>query len=527
MEHFSEQKMEDNADLVEMTSSTERVKIRLVSIIWRIIVAAAMIAGATYVAVGWVTDKPEPVKRQARERSFTISVADVVKADYQTDLETFGQIVASKTIDMRAQVAGTVVTLSPNFVAGGEISKGELLFAIDSFSYDGALEDARFALADARLQLKISQEQLNLQQLSLASTRDQLSFAQRDLERAQALFAVGSATDKTLEEREFIVSQRAQALAKVESEIEVQRASLEREKTAISRAEWVETQALRAVENTKIYAPFDGIVQSETIELGRLVSTNEVLAKVYEKGTLEARFTLTDRQYGQLLQAGLTGRSMRAIWNIDQFPLEIDGEITRTGAEINAAIGGVEVYAVLNAQESSNIRPGAFVAIEVDGPIYQNSFRVPETSVYENSHVYAVEEGRLKRKDIKILNRDGAFLIVEGDFEPGIRIMASRLSQAGDGVRVTIEGEEVPTPTRGGSQNAGNNPATSAPANDANAGERPLPPGATRNDDGSISLPNGNTRMPDGRVVDPDGKPVAGRNGRPSGNGRSNTNGGQ
>lgn len=517
MEHFSEQQMKNEVGLVEVSSSTKRVKIRLFSILWRLVVAVAMVVGAIFIAIGWISDKPEPVKRQARERSFTISVADVVKADYQTDLETFGQIVASKTIDMRAQVAGAVVTLSPNFVAGGEITKGELLFAIDSFSYDGALEDAKFALADARLQLKISQEQLNLQQLSLASTKDQLVFAQRDLERAQALFAVGSATDKTLEEREFIVSQRAQALAKVQSEIEVQRASLERQETAISRAEWGEAQAARAVENTKIYAPFDGVVQSETIELGRLVSTNEVLAKVYEKGTLEARFTLTDKQYGQLLQAGLNGRSMRAIWNIDQFPLEIDGKITRTGAEINAAVGGVEVYAVLNGQESTNIRPGAFVTIEVDGPIYKNSFRVPETSVYENSHVYAVEDGRLKRKNIQILNRDGAFLIVEGEFESGTRIMGSRLSQAGDGVRVTVEGEEAPTPTRG----------ASASVDDTAASERPLPSGATKNDDGSINLPNGNKRLPDGRVIDPGGKPVAERDRRSNGSARSNANRGQ
>jgi len=498
-------------------------KVRIFSILWRLLIVVAIIAGAIYLAMNWISNKPEPVQRQARERSFTVVVQPALRANHSVAINTFGTVVAARTIDMRAQVTGEVVALSPNLVAGGELARGERLIGIDSFNYDGALTDAKGALADAQVQLKISKEQLNLETLKLNAAKAQLDLAERDLQRARALAAAGSLTDKALEDRELIVSQRAQAMAQNASNIEVQRANIERQLTAINRSEWGAAQAERALRNTQIFAPFDAVVMNENAELGRLFSTNEVIAQLYERDALEVRFTLTDRQYGQLLSDGLQGRPIDVSWEIDPAPIHVTGTIARTGAEVNAALGGVEVFAQLLGTSDSGIRPGAFVKVSIKGPVLEQSFRIAETAVYENTHLYVVQDGRMKRVGVEILGRDGAELIVAGTLPKGAQIITSRLAQAGEGLRVAIEGEDSPLSLPSADMGDVNAPrsGTQKPNSQTQAagqaGGRPAPLGAVRNEDGSITLPNGRTRFPDGRVVDADGRSVQRGQNQPAG----------
>lgn len=510
MEHFLNTSPDAQGDTSVMGAPDIAPRVRIFSVIWRLVIAIAIIGGAGYLAKSWIADRPEPVQRQARERSFTVAVQEANRADHRADINTFGEIVASRTIDVRAQVSGQVVELSPKLVAGGEVSKGELLLRIDSFNYDGALADANSMLADARLQFRISEEQLKLETLKRDAAATQLALAQRDLERAKSLAAVGTVTDKGVDDRELIVSQREQAVTQSQSNIEVQKAGLERQQSAIARAEWLAAQAQRAVENTRIYAPFDGVVISENAELGRLYSNSEIIAQFYEQNSLEARFTLTDRQYGQLLSDGLNQRPVEVVWNIEPSPIKLSGVIERTSAQVNAALGGVEVFAALQDTTGTGVRPGAYVTVSVEGPTYKQTFRVAETAVYENTHLYVIEDRRLKRVDVNILSRLGDDLIVAGDLAEGAQIVTSRLAQAGEGLLVTIEGEEATPP----STNADGQGAQSGDRNSTGAaqtGERPLPPGAVRNEDGSVTFPNGRTRFPDGRVIDADGKPVQGR----------------
>lgn len=426
-----------------------RKRVSILSVGWRFLVALLIVAGAGYLAYTMVSSRPEPPQRNSRERSFTVAVVTPQAGTFSPNVQAFGEVVAGRSIDMRAQVAGAVVEVSPNLVTGGQVTKGELLVRIDSFAYDGALRDAEAALADARLQLTVTEEQLQLEKINHTAAEQQLELGRRDLERARALLSSGSVTSKNIEDRELLVSQREQTLAQRESNLRVQQAAIDRQITSISRAEWVREQAQRALQNTQISAPFDGIVVSQSAALDRVISNNEVIAQMYERNTLEVRFTLSDQQYGQLASAGLTGRSLTAIWDIEPNPLTVAGKIMRAGAEVDAALGGVEIFAQLDGQGVADLRPGTFVEIRVDGLAYEGTLKLPETSIYENDHLYVVRDGRMARVDVTLLARDGQNIIVRADVPQGERVITTRVAQAGGGLLVTIEGEE-PVRSAGG-----------------------------------------------------------------------------
>lgn len=453
----------------EMPPRKKRKRVSIFSVGWRLLVALLILGGGGYIAFDMVTNRPEPPERQARERSFTVAVTSPQFGTFSPHLQAFGEIVAGRTIEIRAQVSGEVLEISPNLQAGGQVAAGELIARIDSFNYDGAVRDAQAALADARLQLVVAEEQLRLEEINLEVAQTQLELGRRDLERAQALLSSGNVTEKTIEDRELLVSQRAQTVAQRQSSANVQQSAIDRQAEAIIRAEWTLEQAERALENTSLIAPFDGVVMNANISLGRIVSNNEVIAQLYEQQALEARFTMSDQEYGQLLSDGLIGRPVIAIWNIDPNPLEVSGEINRVGAQVDAALGGVEVFARLQGEGTTNLRPGTFVEMRIDGRAYENALRLPETAIYENNHLYVVTDRRMSRVDVELLARDGSNAIIRADLQPTDRVITTRVAQAGDGLLVAIEGE-VPEGRPGGGRPTGDaTPADGTPSTDGAA----------------------------------------------------------
>lgn len=471
----------------------QRRRVSIIGVAFRLLAAVVILLGAGIGAVMLINSKPEAIKRQPRERTFTVSVAEPLVADNSVTFHAFGRVIAGRDIAMRAQVQGEVVEIAPNLAVGNIVEQGALMLAVDPYDYNSALTNAQALYADANLSLAEARETLKLQQSKLESAKTNLSVARRDLERAQTLNKSGSLTDKDVETRELAVSERQQAVAELETTIFTQNAQIDRQRANVVSTRSGVEEAERNLANTRITAPFTGIVQSESVGLGSYVTANDTVVSLYDPKQLEVSFTISDQQYGQLLAEGLEGRAIKASWNIDPTPISAAGTITRTGAEVDSTTGGVALFAKLNNEGGQRLRPGTFVEVEIAGPNFPKSLRIPETAIYENDHFYTIRDGRMAKIDAKILIRDGDALIVAADVPAGERLITTRLTQAGEGVAVTVEGE-APQPSLGRAGGAG-------------AGG--LPPGAVRNEDGSITLSNGNIRRTDGSILMPDGKVIS------------------
>lgn len=423
-----------------------RKRFGFMSALVRVAVALAVVGTTGAIAYSWVVNRPEAPQRMNRERSFTVTAMDATKGLHRADITTFGQIVAARTLDLRVQVQGQVIAVSPNFVAGGKVAAGEVLAKIDPFAYDAAILEARAALANAQLSLAEAREAKVLEESNIATARTSLSSAQTDLERAKALLSSGAATQQTVDTRSVTVAERQQALAQREANLFSLEAQILRQEAAIAQAEHQLAVAQRNRNSTEIIAPFDGTVTSTTLTQGAYVSANENIGSLYETAALDVSFMISDRQYGQLAQAGIADRGVSVTWNVAPRPVSAKGSITRTAAQIDPATGGVTLYARLDAEGTAVLRPGTFVSVTVDGIAHENSLVVPEKAVYDDDHFYVIRDGRMAAVPVTILARQGDELIVSADLEDGARIITSRLSQAGEGVAVMVEGE---APQRG------------------------------------------------------------------------------
>jgi len=355
--------------------------------------------------------KVEPPKRPPFKTVYTVDTVTAQAGNFQPSMVVYGEVQASKTVDLRSLVAGKIIEVNPKLQVGSRIEKGEMLFQIDKFDYETALGGAKSTLVETKARISENQANIAIEEARIKSLKQQLALAESDLERISALQKRGSATPRSVEERQLIVSQRAQSLEQSQLSLVAQRSRIEQLRAVLVRAERSIQQAERDLTDTALLAPMSGVIIENNASEGRLISANDMVVSMYRDDKLEVRFTLTDQRFGRIQsdKSGVIGRAVEVIWVVGGEEYKYPAKIDRIGAQITSDRGGVEV---------------------------ENNFRVAETALYDNDKVYVAVDGVLKARSVKVLARDGDAIIIEGEVKDGDEILTTRIAEISEGLNV-------------------------------------------------------------------------------------------
>lgn len=363
---------------------------------WAIALIALLIVAAL------VATRPRLQPVVLEERVWPVEVAVVRRGDVQPEMELFGEVVAGRRSELRALVPGRIVDAGPNFSEGARVAAGEFLAQIDPFEYrnDVAEQKALYAEAQVRMQT-----------------------VQRDLKRIRELYNENNVSEQALDDALLAVEQ--------------QTATLEQRRISLARAE-------RALQDTRLTAPYDGVVHGVSADLGKQLSVNEKVAEVIDTSRLEVRFTLSNAQYGRIIESGgpIEGRPVNVAWQVGDETLEFAATLQRVGAEIDSTTGGVELYAVIANAEESPLRPGAFVWTTMADKVYEGVMQVPDSALYGDDTVYVVRNGRMEARRIDIQGYAGDTLLflptAEAPIADGEQVVVTQIREGGAGIRVEI-----------------------------------------------------------------------------------------
>ncbi len=406
---------------------------------------------------------PTPPKAVKREIVQPVRTLKIHLASHQPALKLYGEIRSGRSVELRALVAGKVLNTGDHFREGAQVKKGELLLAIDPFSYQGAVVEARARIVEARARLKEIKAQIKAEKDSIIYAEEQLKLARRDLERARKLVRKGSVTRQGAELRELTVSQRRQALDSRRANLTILQARAEQQVAGLDSLQWRLRQAERNRHDTDLKAPFNGYISEVNANVGRLLNVNDRVAMLIDSNWMDVVFTLSDRQYGRLLQGrdGLIGRRVAITWKLGATPLHFKGIVERVGARISSESGGVSVYARLEDPSLPRpIRAGAFVDVELPDQIYHKVARLPQTALYNRTKVYVVgPKMRLLEREVTLRAIDGEFVLVSGHLAEGERVVVTRMSTIGGGIKVrdlnTPSGPDAKPADSGGGDKTG------------------------------------------------------------------------
>ena len=351
-----------------------------------------------------IATRPRLEVSEAPERTWYVDVIAAEHGRIQPHLKLFGEVVAGRRSELRPAVSGDMVEIGENFREGGTVRKGELLVQIDPFDY-------RTDLAEQRSMLKESKVKLEMMR--------------RELERAKELYAANNVSEQFLDGAELDMAQ--------------QEAIVEQREIGVRRAE-------RDLQETRLVAPFDGVVHNVNAALGKNFSGfgADMVGELIDTDQIEVRFSLSNAQYGRLIDGGETivGRPARVSWQVGDSEFEYGAEIKRVGAQITSTTGGVEAYAVIEpGADRTLLRPGAFVSVNVPDKAFDNALRAPDTALYGSDLVYVVEDGRLTPRRVDILGYAGSDVLFRSVGSPAIRdgdwIVTTQLREAGPGAKVS------------------------------------------------------------------------------------------
>lgn len=369
----------------------------MLRIIVRILVGVVILALAGIVAIVMTSMKSPPPKKERVDRD---PLVDVIVLEHMTtsfEIHSQGTVRPRTETVLSAEVSGTIVSISPKFVAGGVFQSGEVLMRIDPTNYEVALEQA-----DALV-------------------------LQRTIEHEGA---------KKLRSQGY----------RAESELASATAAL-----AAAKAERV--RAKRNLERTSIRLPYEGMVRAKETDLGQFVSSGTRLGVVFATDYAEIRLPLTDMDlaYVDLPGAfeiagsgGADGPAVTLSATQKGKPVEWMAKIVRTEGVVDEKSRVTYVVASVadpyQLHGDGNSMPmGTFVAATIYGAVAENIIRVPRRVVRGSDELVFVDsENKLDIRNVQIVRSDADYAYLSGGAAPGDRVVITVLETAINGLKVRI-----------------------------------------------------------------------------------------
>ncbi len=379
----------------------------------------------------------DPPARPAGERVRAVNTVAVTLQDIAPILTTFGEIRSTRTLDLRANLSGTIVELSPDFVEGGRVEAGQLLARVDPSDAQAELAVAQADLAQAEAELRDATRALDLARDGVASAREQARLREQALERQKSLRDRGFGSDALVEQAELAaaasrqdVLSRRQAQADAESRVDQARIQVSRARIAVAEAE-------RRLADTRIRAAFSGTLAGVSLVEGGLVANNEQIAQLIDPTQLEVAFRISAQQYERLLddQGMLVRAEVTVTLDADGAGLVATGRITRESGAVADDQTGRLLFAGL--RQARGFRPGDFVTVQIEEPMLTGVSVLPATAVDAANTVLVLgPDSRLELAHVTFLRRQGDNVIVAAPALEGRQVVAERSPLLGAGIKV-------------------------------------------------------------------------------------------
>jgi membrane fusion protein (multidrug efflux system) len=187
-----------------------------------------------------------------------------------------------------------------------------------------------------------------------------------------------------------------------------------------------------------LVAPFAGIVSARLAQPGERVALDAKVVSIVDLSRLQLEASVPPAAIGQVK----VGQAMN--FRVEGFgERAFAGRIERINPAATAGSRSISIYAVIDNKEGL-LRGGMFAQGALTLSRVDNALAVPASAVREEigqTYVYAIEEGLIKRKNVKVGAPDaaGRVQVLEG-LAAGDRIVRVNLGSLKEGVAARLSG---------------------------------------------------------------------------------------
>jgi len=384
----------------------------------KVILPIATVAASILAARWLVATKPAPAEKSVDRDVPPVAVVTVEKRDVCFPIRSQGTVQPRLESTLAARVAGRIVSVAECFDESGFFRRGDVLVEIERRDYEVRIRRMEAGLRAAQAETLDAKHQLD----RVIRLRDRKAAAPAELDRAQSLFDMSTARAEELE------------------------AQLEESRNSLA--------------DTTVVAPFDGCVRGKHADVGQYITPGTPLATCFATDAVEVRLPVSDHELAFLdltlgetrdpgagpdvvLEAHFAGSLRR--WK---------GSIVRSEAIVDSRSRMAYLVAHVpkpyeRTRESGGhpLAVGMFVAATIRCNPLVESIVLPASCVGHDGKLFVVDPGgALRPREVEVLRREGAWVVVQGDLAEGESVCATRMDHAVPGMLVEVIESSAPGP---------------------------------------------------------------------------------
>jgi membrane fusion protein (multidrug efflux system) len=314
--------------------------------------------------------------------------------------ELVGNVEASKSVAVRAQVAGILV--AREFVEGTAVHAGQVLYRIDSTTYYADWQRAKAQLADAEARF---------------------ANAEKNRTRMAAMLKIGAIAQRELDNADTEAKRSAAALDDTRAALDA---------------------AKKRLDDTVVRAELAGRIGKTHLEVGATVqgpgdilTTIDVLDPVYVTINPSGRQVLEWRRDPQAARRLMPGGGLKAEAVLtDGVVAPSKGKLTFIDPVVDPSTGTQQVRIEFPNRDQL-LLPGEFVRVRLLGFTIDSAIVIPQRAVLQqlgHQTVYVVSTGDTVRvQEVEATGWTGEDWLIQSGLSPGDRVIVDGTQKVGPG----------------------------------------------------------------------------------------------
>lgn len=363
-----------------------------------------------------ILNRPVPQRQTRANPGALVKVIKAEKQDRQINILGNGTVQPEQEVTITLQVNGVINKVAPGFTAGAFFRKGELLFAVESIDYELAVERAKATLIRAENEI-------------------------------------------TIIESKAVVARQEWDRLKLEGEKEpnpliVYEPQFEDAKASRDAAAATLKQAELDLQRTRITAPFNCMVRSEEVGIGKYVraGNNVALIASVDAAEIVVPLPLDDLRWLSIPRQvnSEKGSNANVRLEVGANLYQWQGQLVRSLGEVDMKSRMAQVVVKVDdpfslrtegRPQKLNLELGMFVEVVFQGVTLADVVEIPRAALRENSTVWIMDsDQKLKIVPVEIVRQQKNTVLIGGSMNDGAQVILTTIPGAVDGMKLRSAG---------------------------------------------------------------------------------------
>lgn len=341
-------------------------------------------------AAGCSRGASQPARAEAAPVPLAVSVADVTERPIARFIRVTGTLTAQEQAEVAAETSGRIVATPVE--RGSRVAGGGDLVRIAAADTEAQVAEAEANAAQIEAGLGMSGGKAFAQDAvpDVMNTKSAYDLAQSDYDRLRTLL-----DQKVISRAEF-----DRAFANVEStrqKYEMAKNTAAQQFQALMAARARVARARKALSDTVVKAPFEGLVAERLVSIGDFVTPGTRVAVVVRVDPLRVELTVPE----QFVSVVGVGRPVSL--QVDAYPgRTFNGQVRYVSPALSASTRALVVEAVV-ANPAGELKPGFFATARIEQATATPALLVPAKAVQATSGTQRVFVAKGDRAEERIV----------------------------------------------------------------------------------------------------------------------------